>query len=136
KYRRLSTCERLTRTLCDSGARCVRLEATVVAAFAATSRRIDGRMANLTGDVRCTMEQASVENESAADACTNRYANDVTRTFRCTTPPLAERRAIRVVVERRWQSHAIRDFIAQREIFPTEVWRDDHDPALSIERAG
>ena len=49
-------------------------------------------------------------------------------------PPLAERRAVRVVVERRRQPEPVLDPIAQREILPAEVRRDEHDALLAIQR--
>ena len=76
--RRLAARERLARALRDRRAGRVRLETAVVAALAATSRRVDGRVADLARDVRRAVKEATVENESAADAGTDRYADDVT----------------------------------------------------------
>ena len=57
------------------------------------------------------------------------------RAARRAEPPLAEHRAVGVVVERRRQAQPVVDALAQREVLPAEVRREQHDAALAVERA-
>jgi len=91
---------------------------------------------DLPGDIRRAVKQATIENESAADAGANRYADHVSAALGSAAPPLAERRAVCVVVERGRQPHAFGDLISQRKISPTKIGCDDHDAALAIQRPG
>src|SRR5213075_3126251 len=51
------------------------------------------------------------------------------------TPPFPVDRAIRVVVERRREAEAFAHPVPQRHVRPAEVWREQHDTRLRIERA-
>ena len=110
--RRLTAGKGFARPFGRRGARCIRFKASIVAAFAASPRGIDRRMADLACDVAGAMIELAIQNEPAADTCADRHANDVTRTFRSTNPPLAECGAVRIIVERRWQANNLRHAIA------------------------
>src|SRR6185436_14900110 len=62
-------------------------------------------------------------------------ADDIHAAASCTLPPLAERCAVGVVVERRGKVEPRRDAIAQREILPAEVRSNQHDAAIERTRS-
>src|SRR5262249_4856684 len=80
-------------------------------------------------------KQLAVDDDAAADAGANRHADDVRSAARRTLPPFADRRTVRVVVERRGKMESFGNPIAQREIPPAEIRRDDHESLLAIERS-
>ena len=47
-------------------------------------------------------------------------------------PPLADRGAVGVVVERRREIESLADAVAQRKVPPAEVWSDDDEALLAI----
>src|SRR6185312_1758484 len=69
----------------------------------------------------------------AADPRADGDAHHVASPARGTLPPLANCRAVGVVVERGGQPEPLRHAIAQREIPPAKIRRDDHQPALAIQ---
>src|SRR5256885_5014498 len=83
----------------DRGARGVRLEAAIVAAFAAAAVGIDGHVADLAGDVGGAVIDLAVEHDAAADPGADREADDVARPARPAAPPSAEAGAVRAPVE-------------------------------------
>ena len=128
--------ERLDRAQRDVGARGVGLEAAVVAALAAAALGVDGRVADLARHVRRAVVQLAVEDDPAADAGADRDADGVPRAARRADPPLAEHRAVGVVVERGGQAQPVVDDLPERQVHPAEVGREQHDAALGVERAG
>src|SRR3989449_7244722 len=61
----------------DRRPRGVRLEAAIVAAFAAAAVGIDGHVADLAGEVGGAVTDLAVEHDAAADPRANREADDV-----------------------------------------------------------
>ena len=97
---------------------------------------VDGRVADLAGDVRRAVKQLAVDDQTAADAGADRHPDDVPAAARRALPPFADRRAVRVVVERDGQAQAFADSIAQGEVFPTEVRSDDDESLFTIQWTG
>src|SRR5204862_5301156 len=71
-----------------------------------------------------------------ANAGADRDADDIRAAPGRAEPPLADGRAVRVVVERARNAQPRLDAVAQREIVPAEVRRDDYDALLAVERTG
>src|SRR3989449_11279761 len=76
------------------------LEAAIVAALAAPPIQVDGHVPDLAGDVRFAAVHPPGEHDPAADPRADREPDDVARAPGRAAPPLAEDRAIGVVVER------------------------------------
>ena len=92
-------------------------------------------MTDLSRDVRRAVIKLSLENQSATDSGSQSHADHVSATDRGTAPELAERGAIRIVVERCFETNSARDLVAQRKILPAKVGRHDDDALLAIERS-
>src|SRR5438045_618908 len=101
-----------------------------------TAVEVDRRVADPSGDAGRAMKELAVEDQSPADAGSDRDADDVRSAARRALPPFADRRAVRVVVEGRRQIQSLADAIAQRKVSPAEVGCDDDDALVAIERAG
>src|SRR3954467_3159633 len=127
--------QRFASALGDRRPRRVGLEASIVAALAAPSGRVDRCVTDLARHVGRSVIQLALENQSAADAGAEGHADDVPTTDRGAAPELAERGAIRVVIEGRLELDATGYLVAQRKILPPEVRRYYHQPFLAIERA-
>ena len=134
--RRVFAHQRLARAGRDRRARRIRLETAVVAAFAQAAVDVDRRVPDLAGDVGRAVIQLPIDDDPAADPCADRDADYVAAAARRAKPPLAHGRAVRVVVECRGQAQTRRDAIAQREIAPSEIRRDDDQSLLAIQRSG
>src|SRR5258706_476344 len=131
----LVAAECFPRTFRDGRPGGVRLEASVIPAFAAAPGGVDRGVADLSGDVRCAVVQLTLENQSPTDSGSQSHADHVSATDRGTAPELAECGAIGIVVERGFETHPARDLVAQRKILPTKVRRHDDDAILAIERS-
>ena len=92
-------------------------------------------MADLASDVRRAVIKLSLQDQPAADTSPKRNADDVRSADSGATPELAERRAIRVVIEGCIELHSAGDLVSQRKILPPQIWRDDDDSLGPIERA-
>src|SRR5512141_3005865 len=92
-------------------------------------------MSDLSRGIGGSVIELSVEDEPPANARADRNRYDISRALSRTTPPLAKRRAVCVVVESCWKLDAIRDLIAEWKIAPSEIRRDDHDTARPVQRA-
>jgi len=90
-------------------------------------------VADFARHIRGAVIQLAVNHEAAADPGTDREPDHVTRALCGAAPPFAKRRAVGVVVERDRQAHAMRDRIAQREVAPAQVGRDDDEASLAVE---
>ena len=119
----------------DVRARGVGLEAAVVAALAAAALGVDGGVPDLAGHVRGAVIEPAVEDDPAADAGADGEPDRVPAPLRGADPPLAQHGAVGVVVERRREPQAVVDDLAQRQVDPAEVRREQHDAALGVERA-
>src|SRR5213592_4246912 len=84
----------------DRGSGRVRLDAAVVAAFAAASVGIDRDVPEFPRDVGDAVVDLPVDDDPAANPRAERETDDVVRAARGTAPPLAENRAVGIVVER------------------------------------
>ena len=127
--------DRLDRAQRDVGARGVRLETAVVAAFAAAAVGVDRGVADLAGHVGGAVVELAVEDEPAADPGADGDADRVPRAPRRAHPPLAEDRAVGVVVELGGKPEPVANDLPQRQVDPAEVGREQHDAALGVERA-
>jgi len=114
----------------------VGLEAAVVAAFAAAPFGVDRGVADLARDVRCAVVQPAVEDETPADPGADGDADGVATSARGADPPLAQHRAVGVVVELGREAEPVADDLAEGEVHPAEVGGEEHDAALGVERAG
>src|SRR5690606_13992814 len=88
KNARVAGFERLTSTSCDGRSRRIRFQAAIVAALAASSVGINGGVSNLSGNVRSTVVQLSVQDEASADAGADRHTHYMSASTRGTTQPL------------------------------------------------
>ena len=113
----------------------IRLEATIVAAAAATPVEVDGDVADLARAIRRAMMQSTIEHDAAADAGADGHADDMTPAARRPDPRLAQHGAIGVVVERRHQAEALGELGAQRHVHPAEIGGEEHHAGVPIERA-
>ena len=93
---------------------------------------VDGRVADLAGDVRRAVKQLALDDHTTADAGANRHPDDVSAAARRALPPFANCRAVRVVVERDGQAQAFADSIAQREVLPPRFGATTRDPFLDL----
>ena len=82
------------------------------------------------------MIQLAIDDQSTTNACANGDADNVTRATRRTNPPFAVRCAVRVVVEGAGKFDGVRNEIAQRQIVPTKIWRNDHNAVFAIQWSG
>src|SRR6202022_4420041 len=126
--------QRLTRAFGDRRTGCVRLEASVVAALAASPGGIDRRMADLARHIGRSVIELSFEDQSSSDTGSQRHSDDVAPAFSGSAPELAERRAVRVVVQCGIEVNALGDLVAQWEVLPAEIRSDDDDAFLPIQR--
>ena len=131
--RRFLAHQHFARARRDRRARRVRLETAVVAALAVATVEVDGRVADLAGDVRRAVKQLAVDDQTTADAGADRHADDVFPAARRALPPFADRRAVRVVVERDGKAQSFADAIAQRKVLPTEVRSDDDETLFAVQ---
>ena len=114
--------ELLDRPERDVGTRGVGLEAAVVAALAAPAFGIDRGVADLARHVRGSVVQPAVEDDAASDAGADRNADGVPRAARRADPPLAEHRAVGVVVERGRQAEPVVNDLRGAAGSPSRGW--------------
>src|SRR5450759_1476381 len=131
----LVAAQRFPRALRDRGPRRIRLEASVVPAFAAASGGVDRGVTDLSSDVGCAVIQFTLEDYPTADSGSQSHADHVSTTDCGPTPELTERRAIGIVVERGFEMPPARDLVAQRKILPAEVGGHDDDALIAMERS-
>src|SRR5207247_193117 len=108
----------LDRTEGDVRPRGVGLETAVVAALAAAALGVDRRVADLPRHVRRPVIQLSLQNESASDAGPDGDPDGVARAARGPDPPLAEHRAVGVVVERGGKAEPLMDDLPEGQVHP------------------
>src|SRR5213592_2795703 len=117
----------------DRGSGRVRLDAAVVAAFAAASVGIDRDVPEFPRDVGDAVVDLAIDDDPAANPRAERETNDVVRAARGAAPPLAEDGAVRVIIERCGETEALADAVTQRHVRPAEVGREQHRAALRVE---
>jgi len=121
------------RTLGDRRSGGVRLDAAVVAAFAAAPVGIDRDVPEFPRDVGHPVVDLAVDDDPTTNPCAERETNDVVRAARGAAPPLAEDGAIGVVIERCGKAQPLAHSIAERHVRPAEVGREQHHAALRVQ---
>ena len=107
--------------------------ATVVAAAALSAVHLDGGVADLARHVRRAVIEPAIHHDPAADAGSDGDPDGVPRAARRAAPRFAERGAVGVVVERGGDPEPVVDDVAEREIDPAEVGREQHQAAGAVE---
>ncbi len=115
---------------CDVRPRGVGLEAAVIAAFAAAPFGVDGGVADLTGAIGGAVVELAVEDDSSADPRPDGDPDGVSRAAGRAHPPFTQDGAVGIVVERGGELQPVVDDLAERQIYPTEVRRQQDDPLL------
>src|SRR5690348_10756490 len=92
-------------------------------------------MADLARDVRPAAVHLAIQHDAATDPCPDGEPHYVLHAARRAPPPLPEDGAIGVVVERRGQTQCLSEPVAQREVGPSEVRRQEDDAGRRVERA-
>src|SRR6185312_946819 len=114
----------------DVRSRGVGLEAAVVATLAAAAFGVDGGVPDLPGTVRRAVVQLSVEDDAPADAGADGDPDGVAGSPRRSHPPFPQDGTVGIVVERGRQLQPVMDNLAEREVDPPEVGREEDHSAL------